>query len=88
MNLFSNRFDTVRSALRLLSPTAGVAGIMVNWQSVSGGIYSLERGTVLGSSPLFIPLATGIVGQPGTTTFTDTNAAGAGPFFYRVGVGN
>jgi hypothetical protein len=23
-----------------------------------------------------------------TTTYTDTNAVGTGPFFYRVGVGN
>jgi len=38
------------------------------------------------TEPPFLPLATGIVGQPGTTTFTDTNAVGAGPFFYRVGV--
>jgi hypothetical protein len=31
-------------------------------------------------------LATNLPGQPGSTTYTDTNAAGAGPFFYRVGV--
>ncbi len=30
--------------------------------------------------------ATGLVGQSGTTAFTDTNAVGAGTFFYRVGV--
>jgi len=35
---------------------------------------------------LFTPLATNLPGQPGTTTYTDTNAAGAGPFLYRVGV--
>lgn len=27
-----------------------------------------------------------IVGQAGTTSCTDTNAVGFGPFFYRVGV--
>ncbi len=26
------------------------------------------------------------MGQAGTTSYADTNVAGAGPFFYRVGV--
>jgi len=26
-------------------------------------------------------VATGILGRPGTTTYTDTNAIGAGPWF-------
>jgi hypothetical protein len=74
------------SVLRLLSPASAVPGFILSWQSVNGLNYFLERGTVLGSAPLFLPLATGIVEQPGTTAFTDTNAVGAGPFFYRVGV--
>ena len=74
------------SVLRLLSPASGAPGVIVSWQSVSGLNYFLERGTDLGAQPPFLPLATNIVGQPGTTTFTDTNAVGAGPFFYRVGV--
>ena len=53
---------------------------------MSGLNYFLERNTDLGAQPTFLPLATDIIGQPGTTTFTDTNATGAGPFFYHVGV--
>jgi hypothetical protein len=74
------------SVLRLLSPASAAPGVIVSWQSVSGRNYFLERGTRLGAQPPFFPLATNIVGQPGTTTFTDTNAVGAGPFFYRIGV--
>ena len=50
--------------------------------------YSLECSTNLSATPCFTPLATNLPGQPGTTTFTDTNGVGPGPFFYRVGVGN
>ena len=50
--------------------------------------YFLERSTSLWASPPFTPLATGISGQPDTTTYTDTNAANFAPQFYRVGVGD
>jgi hypothetical protein len=72
--------------LRLLSPVSGAPGLIVSWQSVSGRSYFLERGDHLGAQAPFLPIATDIVGQPGTTTFTDTNAVGAGPFSCRVGV--
>jgi len=58
----------------------------VNWQSMNGWNCFLESSIHLGAQPPFLPFATDIVGQPGMTTFTDTNAVGAGPFFYRVGV--
>ena len=58
----------------------------MTWQSVSGVNYFLERSANL-VSPL-TPFATNILGQAGTTSYADTNATGAGPFFYRVGVGN
>jgi len=48
----------------------------------------VECSTNLAATPRFTPLATNLPGQPGTTTFTDTNGVGPGPFFYRVGVGN
>jgi hypothetical protein len=75
------------SGLRLLSPSLTNTNVTVTWQSVAGVNYLLESCTNLGASPLlFIPVATGIPGQPGTTAYTDTNAVGPGPFFYRVGV--
>jgi hypothetical protein len=53
---------------------------------VSGQTYLLERGTNLAATPAFRPIATGIVGQAGETAYTDTNAIGRGPFYYRVSV--
>ena len=72
------------SALRLLSALPHGTNVTVSWESVAGLIYSLERSTNLGSP--FTLLATGIPGQAGTTIHADTNAAGPGPLFYRVGV--
>ena len=45
-----------------------------------------EWSTNLAAPSSFQPLATNLAGQAGTMTFTDTNAAGAEPRFYRVGV--
>jgi hypothetical protein len=56
------------------------------WESVAGRDYFLERSANLGASQAFLPLATGILGLPGTTTFTDTNATRLGSSFYRVGI--
>ena len=50
--------------------------------------YFPERCTNLASPLFFTPLATDIPGQPGTTSYPDTNATNTGPYFYRVGVGN
>src|SRR5262249_55758921 len=63
------------SALRLLPPASDGTNVIVTWQSVAGVIYSLERtGNLSGG---FTPLATGIPGQPGTTTYTNGNAVAA-----------
>jgi hypothetical protein len=74
------------SALRLLNPITGPSGTIVTWESVTNRIYFLQRAMNLGASPAFSPFARYIYGQTGTTSFTDTNATGPGPFFYRVGV--
>jgi hypothetical protein len=77
------------SALRLLAPAASTqpGGVTVSWQSVAGINYFVQRSSNL-ALPAFTALATDLLGQAGITSFTDTNAIGAGPFFYRVGVGN
>jgi hypothetical protein len=74
------------SVLRLLNPSSDMSGVIVSWQSVSNRTYSLERATNLGAQAPFSLLTSNIVGQPGTTSYTDTNAVVPGPFFYRVGV--
>ena len=74
------------SVLRLLSASRAGTNVTVAWQSVAGLNYFLERTTNLSVSPPFTLLAPNLPGQPGTTTFTDTNAAGLVPVFYRVGV--
>jgi hypothetical protein len=74
------------SALRMLSPTNGGSGIQVTWQSLIGKRYFLERATNLLDTAPFTLIATNIMGVFGSKTFTDTNALGTGPFFYRVGV--
>jgi hypothetical protein len=76
----------VLSVLRLLSATRAGTNVTVTWQSVAGVSYFLERSTNLSASPPFTLLATNLPGQPGTMSFTDTNAAAAPRLFYRVGV--
>jgi hypothetical protein len=71
------------SALRLLSPATSNKDVILSWQSVSGISYSLERAAGLFPAA-FQKIASGVVGQDGVTSFTDTNAASDGPHFYRV----
>lgn len=76
------------SVLRLLSanPTNDFTQTTITWQSVAGKNYSIERASDLSVHPAFSLIDSNIVGQSGTTSYTDTNAIGNGPFFYRVGV--
>jgi parallel beta-helix repeat protein len=84
------------SALRLLSPISDGTNILVQWESAPGIGYSLERSASLEEGPGFSVIATNLFGAPdtnypGTTSrasFTDTNAAGAPAWLYRVRVKN
>jgi hypothetical protein len=75
------------SVSRLVSLWPAGTNVTVSWQSVAGVNYFLERSTNLWGSPTFTLLAPSPPGQPGTTTYTDTNAPRLFPLFYRVGVG-
>jgi hypothetical protein len=76
----------VLSVLRLSNLARNGSVWVVTWQSVTNRTYFVERSTNLNAQSDFSTLQSNIAGQAGTTDYTDTNAIGAGPFFYRVGV--
>jgi hypothetical protein len=76
------------SVLKMLSAalTNNPTRMVVTWQSVGGKTCFLERSTNLLAQPPFSSLQRNIVGQVGSSSFTDTTATHNSPCFYRVRV--
>ncbi len=76
------------SVLALLPPVPAhnTNGVTVTWQSVKGINYFIQLSSNLTVQPAFTTIQSNLVGQAGSTSYTDTNAVGTGPYFYRVGV--
>jgi hypothetical protein len=74
------------SVLKMTAVAGDVSGMTATWQSVTNRTYFLQRSGNLTADPAFETVATDIPGQPDTTSYTDTDATGDGPYFYRVGV--
>jgi hypothetical protein len=74
------------SFLKLLSITNAPGGLTITWQSVQGVSYHVERTSDLSDPSTFSTIHSSIVGQPGTTSFTDSSATNAPAFFYRIAV--
>jgi parallel beta-helix repeat protein len=74
------------SFLQMLAPASSGPNIVVSWNSVAGVPYYIQRATDLGAVPAFQRLVSNIIGHAGTTSYTDTNSVGPGPYYYRIGV--
>ena len=62
------------------------AGVVVVWPSITGRTYAIYRAIDLTAIPAFSSIATGLQGQSGFTSHTDTSATASGPYIYRVSV--
>ena len=74
------------SVLRLLTPSESTNGVILQWQSAIRQTYFVERSTNVLGQPMFVLLASNLVGSAGMTTYADTNSARLRSLFYRVGV--
>jgi hypothetical protein len=74
------------SPLNLQPPAIFPGRATLTWSSVTNRSYAVERSTNLGAPPAFSVLRSNLRGQPGTTSFTDTNPVTGTPCFYRIRV--
>jgi len=59
-----------------------LGGVSVEWSSVQGKLYTLQRSNELLSG--FADVQTHIAATPSQNSFRDASATGVGPYFYRL----
>ena len=73
--------------IAVTNPPSVSAGFVIQWSSVTGKWYHLDRSTNLLAIPPFdYNVRSNIQATPPLNTETDTTATSQGPFFYRIGV--
>ncbi len=65
-----------------VTPNPG-GGFVIQWSSVAGKFYDVERDTDLSWSTV-LTLTNGVAATPPTNTYTDTSATNSPAYFYRV----
>jgi len=72
-----------QSRFAIIRITANDAdGTLIEWSSVEGQLYSVERSTALDSG--FILIAPDLPSTPPMNSILDTTASAPGPYFYRI----
>ncbi len=71
-----------QSRFQILHVRPDPTGAFVDWSSVAGKSYTLQRSSSLVAG--FADVQNGITATAPLNTFHDTNSAGGGPYFYRV----
>jgi hypothetical protein len=68
----------------ILIQPAAPGGILIEWSSVAGKSYSIERSASLLTG--FAPLLQGVAATAPMNSYRDATATGSGPYFYRLRV--
>lgn len=76
------------SVLKMMAPafSSDLSNLTLTWQSVTNRTYFLQRSEDLSAPSPFSTIQSNIVGQSGTTSFTDTNSTASSAILYRVGI--
>ena len=70
------------SVFKIINVSAGSTGVSIQWSSVQGKFYTVQRASDLSSG--FTDLQQHIVATAPTNSFQDSTQAGSGSFYYRI----